>query len=95
MVKSYEERKAEMRAYAEMIPVGQRAARYQALYQHMSVHECVELGLLPPGATSMGDWYMLLSVLADLLGSPYIAADARVAMIELGAGVDELTQNGL
>jgi len=95
MTKSYEERKAEMRVYAEAIPVDERAARYQALYQHMSVRKCLELGLLPPGATSMGDWFILTCVLADMLGPAYVAADARAALIELGASGEELAQSGL
>jgi hypothetical protein len=95
IVKNYEDRRAEMRVYAESIPVSERAARYQALYNNMSVRKCVEKGLLPPGATSMGDWFILTCVLADLLGPAYIAADARAALIELGAGDLELSQNGL
>ena len=94
-VKSYEERKSEMRAFAERIPENLRAGWYQALYANINVRWCVELGLLPASATTMGDWFVLTCVLADMLGPAYVAADARAALIELGADVGEVAANGL
>jgi len=95
IVKSYDERKSEMRVYAEAIPPSERAGRYQALYANMNVRKCVEKGLLPPGATSMGDWFVLTVVLSELLGPEYVADDALFALIELGALQAEMSQPGL
>jgi len=94
-MKSYEERVSEMRAFALTIPEYDRATWYQALYTNMSVRKCVEKGLLPASASTMGDWFILSCVLADMLGPAYVAADARAALIELGADVGEVAANGL
>lgn len=91
---NHEEHMSRAREYAATIPTHKRAAHYQALYRDgmAGVTRCKQLGLLPETARTMADWYCLTTVLAEMLGPEYVAADAREACREMGMSDSEIAQ---